>query len=303
MPETNQNSEEIRLNIGQWLASKNKEDKSNKVTSISAASTDTQYPSAKCMYDELKNKADVDDIPTKTSALANDGDGSNPFITQHQDISGKEDKSNKVSKWSTTPTNNNFPSEKLVKDSLNDKADSSSLATVATTGDYDDLSNTPTIPTVVDTVQDNNNNVVTSNAVYDALELKANAGHTHSTSEVLDPVAHPNIGTAANATQSTINMAVDNTIQSLLHVDMIVPVETKPTPNESTMNKLYLVPETDPQTDDEYQVWCTIRSGTDGNYQYAWKKLDPVRLDLSGYVRKSDVSLAIENDEIVLNLG
>lgn len=49
-------------------------------------------------------------------------------------------------------------------------------------------------------------------------------------------------------------MAVDNTIQSLLHVDMIVPVETKPTPNKSTMNKLYLVPETDPQTDDEYQV-------------------------------------------------
>ena len=94
MPETNQNSEEIRLNIGQWLASKN-----------------------------------------------------------------KEDKSNKVSKWSTTPTNNNFPSEKLVKDSLNDKADSSSLATVATTGDYDDLSNTPAIPTVVDTVQDNNNNI------------------------------------------------------------------------------------------------------------------------------------------------
>lgn len=41
MPETNQNSEEIRVNIGQWLASKNKEDKSNKVTSISAASTDT----------------------------------------------------------------------------------------------------------------------------------------------------------------------------------------------------------------------------------------------------------------------
>lgn len=71
MPETNQNSE-IRLNMGQWLASKNKEDKSNKVTSISAASTDTQYPSAKCMHDELKNKADVDDIPTKTSALAND---------------------------------------------------------------------------------------------------------------------------------------------------------------------------------------------------------------------------------------
>jgi len=28
-----------------------KEDKSNKVTSISSSSTDTQYPSAKCVYD------------------------------------------------------------------------------------------------------------------------------------------------------------------------------------------------------------------------------------------------------------
>ena len=28
-----------------------KEDKSNKVTTISSASTDTQYPTAKCMYD------------------------------------------------------------------------------------------------------------------------------------------------------------------------------------------------------------------------------------------------------------
>ena len=30
-----------------------KEDKSNKVTSLSALSTDTQYPSAKCVYDLL----------------------------------------------------------------------------------------------------------------------------------------------------------------------------------------------------------------------------------------------------------
>lgn len=28
-----------------------KEDKSNKVTTISSSSTDTQYPTAKCMYD------------------------------------------------------------------------------------------------------------------------------------------------------------------------------------------------------------------------------------------------------------
>ena len=32
-----------------------KEDKSNKVTSLSASSTDAQYPSAKCVYDMIGN--------------------------------------------------------------------------------------------------------------------------------------------------------------------------------------------------------------------------------------------------------
>lgn len=36
-----------------------KEAKSNKVTSISSSSTDTQYPSAKCVYDELATKQDT----------------------------------------------------------------------------------------------------------------------------------------------------------------------------------------------------------------------------------------------------
>ena len=39
-----------KVDLGTWLASKNKEDSTNKVTSISSSSTDTQYPSAKCVY-------------------------------------------------------------------------------------------------------------------------------------------------------------------------------------------------------------------------------------------------------------
>lgn len=42
-------------------------------------------------------------------------------LTQHQDISGKEDKSNKVTTWTSTPTDNHYPSEKLVKGSLDSK--------------------------------------------------------------------------------------------------------------------------------------------------------------------------------------
>ena len=51
-------------------------------------------------------------------------------LQEHQDISGKEDKSNKVDTWSATPTDEHYPTEKLVKDSLDqidadldDKAD------------------------------------------------------------------------------------------------------------------------------------------------------------------------------------
>lgn len=100
------------------------------------------------------------------------------YLTIHQDITGKEDSSNKVSSWSGTPSDTRYPSEKLVKDSLDNKADASDiptkvsdltndsgyltahqdisgkanisdLATVATTGAYSDLTGTPTIPTNV----------------------------------------------------------------------------------------------------------------------------------------------------------
>lgn len=67
-------------------------------------------------YDDLDNKPT---IPTATSELANDSG----FLTSHQDISGKEDSSNKVSSWSSTTNNIRYPTEKLVKDSLDGKSD------------------------------------------------------------------------------------------------------------------------------------------------------------------------------------
>lgn len=43
-----------------------KENVSNKVTSMSASSTNTQYPSAKSVYDEVSAKADKSTTYTKT---------------------------------------------------------------------------------------------------------------------------------------------------------------------------------------------------------------------------------------------
>ena len=47
--------------------------------------------------------------------------GNQGFLTSHQDITGKEDTSNKVISWSSTTTDGHYPSEKLVKDSLDGK--------------------------------------------------------------------------------------------------------------------------------------------------------------------------------------
>ena len=62
------------------------------------------------------------DGSTTTKALTQKGTFET-FLKSHQDISGKEDTSNKVSSWSSTTTDTHYPSEKLVKDSLDEKAD------------------------------------------------------------------------------------------------------------------------------------------------------------------------------------
>ena len=46
-----------------------KENVSNKVTSLSAQSTDAQYPSAKCVYDRLAGKADATSLPYALNAV------------------------------------------------------------------------------------------------------------------------------------------------------------------------------------------------------------------------------------------
>ena len=53
-------------------------------------------------------------IPTKVSQLTNDSG----YLTQHQDISGKEDKSNKVTSLSASSTDKQYPSAKCVYDTI-----------------------------------------------------------------------------------------------------------------------------------------------------------------------------------------
>lgn len=57
-------------------------------------------------------------------------------LQAHQDISGKEDKVNKIHVWSPTPSNTYYPSEKLVKSALDGKAASSHTHTKSQITDF-----------------------------------------------------------------------------------------------------------------------------------------------------------------------
>ena len=66
------------LNVSGWVAF---ETQNNKVTSISSASTDAQYPSAKAVYDELQLKQNTIDSTHKLSSdLVDDTNNTNKFV-------------------------------------------------------------------------------------------------------------------------------------------------------------------------------------------------------------------------------
>lgn len=149
---------------------------------------------------------------------------------------------------------------------ISGKANIADLATVATSGSYADLENIP--------------------------ETFAPTAHEHGAADVKDTNAHANLGTSANATQAAINTAIDTKIGALLSIELIQVEATLPTASASTMNKLYLVPEQDAETQDAYEIFVTVEdSGS-----YAWERVDTARIDLSGYATSNHVHGNLTND-------
>lgn len=150
---------------------------------------------------DLSNYALRSDIPTSNTAFTNDAG----YLTEHQTLKTINNQS-LIGEGNITiegggtaitvddsldSTSENPVENRVITNALNDKANASDLADVATSGDYDDLINKPTIPTVPTNVSEfyNDANYVTESSVttnienhfwcgtqaaYDALATKQN---------------------------------------------------------------------------------------------------------------------------------
>lgn len=254
----------------------------------------------------LDEKLDEVEVPSKTSDLTNDGDGDNEFITT-SDTTGliKNDGTIDTNSYLALNEIGVIPVDTVYNGAIQDAAvNFNKLKTDV----YDNTAGG---------TSGASNKLITSGAVYQGLATKVDAtdlhaiatsgsftdlenipatfaptAHEHSASDVKDSSAYANLGTSANATQSAINYAVDTKIGSLLSVEYQTIVQTLPTASADTMNKFYLVAESTAETNDNYEIYITVKDGND----YDWEKVDNARLDLVDYASVSHIHGNITND-------
>lgn len=107
----------------------------------------------------------------------------------------------------------------------------------------------------------------------------------------------PNVSLVNGANYSTLTVngtiaafytkaQVDGLISGIRNFEP-VSVQTLPTASADTMYKLYLVPSSDPQSQNIKDEYITYRTGSAGNYTYSWEQVGSTAIDLSGYATQT----------------
>ena len=110
-------SQHTVMSGGVYDALLTKEDVNNKVTTIDAASTDKQYPSAKVVYDTLLTKENVANKVTTIDVTSTDDQYPSAKVV-YDTLLTKEDVANKVTTIDAASTDKQYPSAKVVYDTL-----------------------------------------------------------------------------------------------------------------------------------------------------------------------------------------
>lgn len=158
-------------------------------------------------YSDLSGKPDLATVATTGAYADLTGTPTVPSVTQN-----------------TGTSTTSVMSQNAVTVALGDKADTSSLATVATTGAYSDLSGTPTVPSVVQATGTSTANVMSQNAVTLYLNNKADSSSlatVATTGSYNDLLNKPSVATknTYNATFSSNSWSANAPYTlSLIHI-------------------------------------------------------------------------------------
>lgn len=162
----------------------NKESTSNKTTTLSSSSTNTQYPSAKAVYDAIQNAEINSGSGGSGNCISNfyiDTETDEIIIEANGSGSGSGGSVNIVTEWEQTLSDEKVPSEKLTKLSIDDKANINHNHTKSQITDF------PAIPSKTSDLQ-NDSGFITSSSISNMLTTSnvANDLNTTTSGKVLD---------------------------------------------------------------------------------------------------------------------
>ena len=93
----------------------------------------------------------------------------------------------------------------------------------------------------------------------------------------------------------TYTQAEVNALIAAVHQFTYQSVAVLPTASADTMNKIYLVPSTNPETKNVKDEFITIATTDQGTTTYSWEQIGTTTVDLSGYYTSQQTDTAISN--------
>lgn len=216
----------------------------------------------------------------------------------------------KVNSWSSTVSDDNIPSEKLVKDSIDGKASSShthgnltndgkvgsnanyfvytttggaitskqKIGNITTSGAIGSTANKPIITTTSGALTTGSFGT-SANSFCEGNDSRLSdartpTSHNQASSTITDTNTYSHIGNSSG-TQESINSAINTKLGELVDINFVTVVSELPTASADTMGKIYLVAISGSGTNN-YAEYVTVRTGTSPNYSYNWEKFGEV---------------------------
>lgn len=189
---------------------------------------------------------------------------------------------NKANQSDLQTTNGNLANLSSTVDNKVDKITGKGLSTedftTALKDKLDGIEAQANKTTVDSALSSTSTNPLQNKAINSALSGKASTSHAHyignSSSDNGSLFIYPNGDGQNPAHLGAWLHALEAEVDNLTNLDLVEIVTTLPTASSETMNKLYLVAKSSGSTQDYYDIYITVQHENNGNYTYAWEKID-----------------------------